>query len=189
MTVTNSELGAYINAQTEDTTPDTSADFVVTYDTSATATKKVKLSNLTAGGGGYTQGARVYHNTTQTVSSGTPLAVAFNSERYDTDTCHDNATNNSRLTATTAGKYLIVGNINWSSPVAGDLDIRLNGSTYIAAHGITGSAQVVYNVVMTIWDMGAGDYVELMAIQSSGGSVTINSSASYSPEFMMQRIG
>jgi len=35
-----------INGLTEDTTPDAAADFVATYDNSATANKKVKLSNL-----------------------------------------------------------------------------------------------------------------------------------------------
>lgn len=35
-----------VNALTEDTTPDSSADFVMSYDTSATAAKKIKLSNM-----------------------------------------------------------------------------------------------------------------------------------------------
>jgi hypothetical protein len=54
MTVTNTELGAYINAQTEDTTPDAAADFVVTYDASAAGTKKVKLDKIGGGGGNVT---------------------------------------------------------------------------------------------------------------------------------------
>ena len=188
MTVTNSELGAYINAQTEDTTPDTSADFVVTYDTSATATKKVKLSNLTAGGAGFTQGARVYHSTTQSITSGTPTALTFDSERYDTDTCHSTVTNTSRLTATTAGKYLIAGNIAWASSCSCELDLRVNGTNYIAAQSHA-SSTTAYISVSTVWNMGAGDYVELIAGQYSGGSVNVQSAASYSPEFMMQRIG
>ena len=35
-----------VNALTEDTSPDSSADFVMSYDTSATAAKKIKLSNM-----------------------------------------------------------------------------------------------------------------------------------------------
>lgn len=35
-----------VNALTEDTSPDSSADFVMSYDNSATAAKKIKLSNL-----------------------------------------------------------------------------------------------------------------------------------------------
>lgn len=41
-----------ITGQTEDTTPESAADFVLTYDNSATSLKKVKLSNLPSGGGG-----------------------------------------------------------------------------------------------------------------------------------------
>jgi len=41
-----SNLFKIIDGLTEDTTPDTAADFLVTYDTSASAPKKVKPSNL-----------------------------------------------------------------------------------------------------------------------------------------------
>ena len=43
---TNTEIGAFINAQTEDTSPDSSADFLLEYDTSAGTIKKVKPSSL-----------------------------------------------------------------------------------------------------------------------------------------------
>lgn len=42
---------ALITSRTEDTDPDPDADFVLTYDTSATALKKAKLSNLGGGDG------------------------------------------------------------------------------------------------------------------------------------------
>jgi hypothetical protein len=38
-----------VNALTEDTAPDPAADFILSYDNSATAAKKVKLSNVTGG--------------------------------------------------------------------------------------------------------------------------------------------
>jgi hypothetical protein len=41
-----SNVGARINALTEDATPDTAADFALTYDVSATAAKKVKLDKF-----------------------------------------------------------------------------------------------------------------------------------------------
>ena len=43
---TNTEIGAFINAQTEDLSPDSSADFLLEYDTSAGTIKKVKPSSL-----------------------------------------------------------------------------------------------------------------------------------------------
>jgi len=42
-----------ITSRTEDTNPDPDADFVLTYDTSATALKKVKLENLSGSGSGW----------------------------------------------------------------------------------------------------------------------------------------
>lgn len=49
MAVTNSELGAYVNSLTEDANPDPASDFLLEYDASAGATKKVKIETL--GGG------------------------------------------------------------------------------------------------------------------------------------------
>jgi hypothetical protein len=46
---------ALITSRTEDTSPDPDADFVLTYDTSATALKKAKLSNLTGATDGWIQ--------------------------------------------------------------------------------------------------------------------------------------
>ena len=44
-------LAVDINGQSEDTTPDLANDFVMTYDASAGGLKKVKLQNLSSGGG------------------------------------------------------------------------------------------------------------------------------------------
>src|SRR5919108_3473294 len=61
---------------------------------------------------------RVFHNATQSITTATETALAFNSERWDTafgsaSTQHDTATNNSRLTAQYAGKYLVVGHVGF----------------------------------------------------------------------------
>lgn len=59
--------------------------------------------NQAAAGGGYTEGARVYDSDGQTINNNSLTAIGFDSERYDTDTCHDPGAN-TKLTATTAGK-------------------------------------------------------------------------------------
>lgn len=142
---------------------------------------------VSAVGGGYTQGARVYNDAAISVTDINPQALTFNSERYDTDTIHDTGSNTSRLTCKTAGKYLIVGNIQWANITSGsrEVDIRLNGTTYIAACSMLG----IYQVVTTIYNLAENDYVELMAAQGSGNPLNVNSAANFSPEFMMQRIG
>jgi hypothetical protein len=40
--------------------------------------------------------------------------VAWNSEDYDTDTMHDNVTNNTRITPTTAGIYLVEFSVHFT---------------------------------------------------------------------------
>jgi hypothetical protein len=42
--------------------------------------------------------------------------------------------------------------------------------------------------VTSIWDMLAGEYVELEAFQTSGGNLDVVSTAKKTPEFMMIRI-
>jgi hypothetical protein len=137
--------------------------------------------------------ARVFHNTTQSITTATLTALAFNSERFDTDTIHDTVTNNSRLTCKTAGKYQITGNIEWAaSPTTNaQIDIFLNASTQIArsVFALTVSADFRVMNVTTLYDLAVNDFVELRVFQQSGGSININSSGNYSPEFMMVRVG
>jgi hypothetical protein len=141
---------------------------------------------------------RVFHNTTQSATSGVGLALAFNSERYDqaggaASTMHDTVTNNSRLTAIYAGIYKITGQVQWAASAGGTFrtaDIRLNGATVIARSGeppmnTTGNGLVV----TTDYSLAVNDYVELVATQDSGGALNVLNSANYSPEFMMVRVG
>ncbi|GAI45580.1 unnamed protein product, partial [marine sediment metagenome] len=41
----------------------------------------------------------------------------------------------------------------------------------------------------TIYDLSVGDYVELLAFQTSGDVLDVSYAGNYSPEFMMHRIG
>lgn len=141
---------------------------------------------------GYTAGARVYHSSTQSIPNTTVTVLSFDSERWDTDTIHDPVTNNSRLTCKTAGKYLIIGQARFFSNATGYrvLYIRLNNTTYIAISGVNavvGSATGLIH--STIYDLAVGDYVNLQVYQNSGAARGIYSTAQFTPEFMMQRIG
>jgi hypothetical protein len=138
---------------------------------------------------------RVYHNTTQSVSTATHTALAFNSERFDTaggaaSTQHDTVTNNSRLTCRAAGKYQIGGHIAFTSSALGAfrlVRIRVNGSTYIAEQVIGPTASASLSVA-TLYDLAINDYVELTCYQDTGSSMTIAVSSNYSPEFWMVRL-
>jgi len=55
-------------------------------------------------------------------------------EDFDTDTIHDNSTNNSQLTYNIAGVYLLTCNMRWATNTTGERSVRLllNGTTAIA---------------------------------------------------------
>lgn len=123
--------------------------------------------------------ARVYASANLAVANSTNVALGFNTETLDTDSMHDNVTNNTRLTATTAGVYIIVANIQWDNNVSGSrsLSLRINGATTIAQN--TSIAQAPLGVgyrheVSTIYKLAATDYVEAVVFQDSGGSVNVS---------------
>ena len=146
----------------------------------------------------YAPAVRVYHNAAQSITtSGTPQALAFNSERYDqagnaADTQHDTSTNNSRLTCRYAGVYSISGTAEFASNSTGfrSLLIRVNGTTFIANQSTAALSGVATPLaVETKYSLAVNDYVELVANQTSGGALNVNSSGNYSPEFAMSRVG
>lgn len=135
--------------------------------------------------------ARVFHNAAQSIATSTTTTLAFNSERFDTDTIHDTVTNNSRLTCKTAGKYLIGGNVEWSGGTGANSQIQvfLNAATVIAYDVMAGgSAEHSRLAITTFYDLAVNDFVELRVFQASGGSININSTGNYSPEFWMSRL-
>jgi hypothetical protein len=140
------------------------------------------------------QGARVFNSTNTGITSGSVLVLTFNSERYDTDNIHDPSTNPDafRLICRTAGKYLIVANVEWAPNASGtrQITIRLNGATGIGAvmSPASPAGLPTKQIATTIYDLAVNDYLELAVYQDSGGLLDIVSSANWSPEFMMSRI-
>ncbi len=116
---------------------------------------------------------RLVAGATQSIPDNTATALQFSTEDVDTHGYHDNATNNSRITPTKAGWYRVSGTYY----TGGRADyasvtcfLRKNGSTTFAPGGrlmvppngttaVSCSASIPFN--------GAGDYVELMALQDN----------------------
>jgi hypothetical protein len=136
-----------------------------------------------------TPSARVYNNANIThQTSGTWQALTFNSERFDTHAAHSTSVNSGYLIAPLAGYYLIGGGFQFAANGTGrrNIGIRLNGSNYIASDSrmaISESTVVTSLVISSFYYLNSGDYVELMANQSSGGQLIISYAAAYSPEF------
>lgn len=135
-------------------------------------------------------GARVYHNANQSISDSTFTVLAFNSERYDTSGFHDTVTNNGRLTAPIAGKYLIIGMVAFESGTGlRGIQIRLNGTTTIGSNFVTavaaGAGSSTDLFVMSEYELAATNYVELIAWQNSGSAKTVYFAGNSTPEFSM----
>jgi hypothetical protein len=116
----------------------------------------------------------VFHSTTQSVADTTQTIMSADSENFDNDAMHSTVTNNSRITAQTAGRYLLTANVSFVLNASGEREVRfrLNGATTINgilydAHGAIWRGSVVRTVVLA-----ATDYVEVQVNQNSGGALT-----------------
>lgn len=118
----------------------------------------------------------------------TPTALAYDSEDYDSDGYHDNASNNTRITIPTGlgGKYLLVASVEFAVDTAGTrlVRIRKGGSTTLTSIQIpaatAGYATIVH--LSTVTQLDATNYVEVVVEHNASGSLFIGSqefSASY----------
>jgi len=159
------------------------------------------LNALTAGSGNTTLhshaatdiSCRAYHDTNQSTANNTVITLAFNQERFDTDTIHDTLTNNSRLTCKTAGKYLVIGMAQWATNTTGRrrIAIALNGGGALEGYQEWDTSQVAltHGTATTIIDMDVDDWVTLEVYQTSGGALDVQTSTNQSPELMMVKVG
>ena len=140
----------------------------------------------------YNEGCRVRHSVAQATLNITWTELAFNQERWDTDTMHDTVVNNHRITCKTAGKYIVIIRIRWEANNIGNrhLILYINNVTIVSALVASAVAGDFTDIgLSSIVSLGVGDYVNVIAKQNSGGNLNVLSSAQYSPEFMAQRIG
>jgi hypothetical protein len=114
---------------------------------------------------------RVYAGTATSLST-TFASIAFNTENFDTDTMHDNATNNSRITIKTAGKYLVGGQANTTANQAFGLRLLVNGGSLIGRifQGNSGATEGAN--ISTIYSFAVNDYIELQAATGASTGTT-----------------
>lgn len=133
--------------------------------------------------GGSDISCRVYQTGATSITSSWN-SIAFAAENFDTDTMHDNATNNTRITFTTAGKYCIGGQWKGATNAVTGIRIRLNGTTVISAHTDGNSGDPEYNNVTDFYNFAAADYIELQGYSGS----TQNSSGDLETHFWAFKI-
>ena len=138
------------------------------------------------------QRVSVFNSAAQSIPDSTPTILAFNSERFDTDTMHDNATNNSRSTFTTAGTYAFGLNIKWELESGGDYRIArvlLNGTDeilYDANRDISGGEDDA-NAVSGIRTFSAADFIEVEVEHDEGAALDVRAAGDLI-QFWAQRI-
>lgn len=115
--------------------------------------------------------------TAQSIPSGAFTALTFNTEDYDNEaptSMHSLLTNLTRLTAQTAGTYLVGGACTFAGNVTGRRGLRwdLNGSPVAGSQLTQVAGAVAANVTVVARTMyvalAVGDFVELKAFQDSG---------------------
>jgi hypothetical protein len=132
-------------------------------------------------------GAGIYASA-QTITKGTYAKIAYANEDYDTNTFHDNATNNTRMTVPTGygGKYLINAIIQMPSAVTTQAVVLFkNGSRFIQDGIHEGWIQTVAGLSNNdaagvggsiVLDAVATDYFEIACYVDGSGTATLSNS-------------
>ncbi len=141
-------------------------------------------------------GCRVTHSVSQSIADNTAVALALDSERYDTHGFHDNSVNNSRITIPTGqgGKYEFFASVVWAEGATGVrvAFIRKNGVTLVVADErmtVTTAGETAIQPLSTIVNAVAADYFELVVRHRQGAALNVQKINEYSPEFGCQRMG
>jgi hypothetical protein len=145
----------------------------------ADSTTATGLKWATPASGSTFVGASAYKTGAQSVTSGTAALVTWDAEFFDTNSFHDNVTNNSRMTIPSGygGKYLVTAIVN---PVAAggyrEFALYKNGTIYLTFYAVV---QTSYASILlsTIVSCVATDYLELKFYQNSGSNLNLNSGA------------
>ncbi|MEV7034642.1 hypothetical protein AB0N99_30975 [Streptomyces sp. NPDC093272] len=134
-----------------------------------------------------------YASSSQTLTTGTvDTPLTLDTEDYDSDNGHSTTVNTSRYTVQVAGTYVIMGTAAIATSATGNrkLGININGSN--ARGGVAQGAGLSTNswcaCVSTVQALNVGDYIELVAWQSSGGNLTTSATAGFGPVLMCQWI-
>lgn len=127
---------------------------------------------------------QVYNSANQSASNDVDLLVAFNSERYDTDSMHDTVIDNERVFFNTAGIYVVTFNGTFAANAAGDRKAAIykNGVEQIGHRALTpASASFTTGLSLTIQEaFEVGDNIRVRVRQDSGGALNLLTTR-YSP--------
>jgi hypothetical protein len=138
---------------------------------------------------------RLYNSALQVIPNNTATAITFDSEAWDKGGLHSTVSQTSRITIPTGagGVWDIGGCVEFAANAAGyrAAYILMNGTTILVNSLVpanSGSATTVLNPNTTHL-INAGSFLELIVVQTSGGNLDANRTASYSVEFWAKWCG
>ena len=125
-------------------------------------------------------GASVTKSAAQSISNNTTTVLTWDGEQFDTNTFHDNSTNNSRMTIPSgkAGKYAVNSTIRWVGSSSGRRKIFIykNGSEALVVES-GASIDATSSQIYFVLNLAVSDYVEIYVNQTSGGSLNVYETA------------
>ncbi len=158
-------------------------DFISTISAAGIAT----CTTPSGGGGGITTNrAFLTQSAPQTLTNGFAVNVMlFDTETYDDGNMHSTVTNTGRLTAPTAGAYVISCSVGTSAMATGGrvlAYIRVNG-TILLPHVDAGAIPAVTTTpavnISTTYKLAVNDYVECLFQHGDSGSVTSDAQTNF----------
>jgi len=104
-------------------------------------------------------------------------AIPYSSESWDNGGLHSTSSNHSRVTISVAGKYMVFGWADFAANATGTSRyqaIRKNGATLRYVNSPKDSNNAAYSTIAMLVSCAAGDYLEHVAYQDSGSTLTCN---------------
>lgn len=134
----------------------------------------------TASSGGAFNGASAYNSVTQSIANTAATAATFDSELFDTNNYHSTTTNTDRITIPTTGYYAVRAQVGWDANSTGQrvVNIYKNNANFVPALAsfATGFTNVTTQYVDGILSLTAGDYLQVVVTQTSGGALNTSPS-------------
>lgn len=113
-----------------------------------------------------------------TLTTGTNTSITFTTHDTDTAGGHSTVTNTSRYTCQVTGQFIAVGLISYVTNVTGSRGAQfyVNGSPLSATRTLlntsTGTGSLPAGITTgRLVSLTAGDYIELLGLQNSGGNL------------------
>ncbi len=140
----------------------------------------------------------VYRTAVQNINSAAATAISFPTgsatELFDVGAMHDLTTNPTRLTvpASQGGLYLIGAALRFDPAAAGVRSIyfNINGSTSYSqvVNAVNSATSGTYLATSTILTLSAADYIELIALQTSGAGMDLGGTDQTTSSFWAVRL-